>query len=158
MRREFKGILYNEMKSNNKIVVISCDLGYGFFDDIKKDLSNQFITCRATEQLAVGMAVGMADCGFIPIVYSITPFLLFRPAEWIRNFLHHEGSNVKLLGAGRDDDYHSDGFTHYAGDDKQIMGGFPGVVCYWPEHASELQQTTKGWLYNGKPSYLNLKR
>jgi transketolase C-terminal domain/subunit len=53
----------------------------------------------------IGAATGMAMEGKIPVVYSITPFLLYRPFVFLRNYLHHENIPVKLVGGGRNKDY-----------------------------------------------------
>jgi transketolase len=158
MRREFKPILCEEIKKDKNIYLISCDLGYGFLDDIKRDFPDRFIQCKATEQLAMGIGVGLALSGKIPIIYSITPFTIFRPAEWIRNYLDHENIPVKILAAGRDNDYAHDGFSHYAGDDKSFMSNFPNIKCFWPNNSKELSENFSAFLYNKMPSYLNIKR
>jgi transketolase len=113
MRAHFAKLLHEEMKKNDKIIVITADLGYVLWDEIQKDFPDRFINCGAAEQLALGMAVGFALEGYIPIVYSITSFLLLRPAEFIRNYLGHEQINVKLVGSGLDDDYKHLGYSHH---------------------------------------------
>ena len=158
MRKELKPILYNYFKENNQLKFISIDLGYGFLDNIRKDFPEKFIIIGSSEQLAMGIAIGLAENGYIPIVYSITPFLLFRAAEWLRNYLNKENVPVKLLGAGRNFDYKHDGFTHYANDDKDIMRCFSNIKCFWPKNIDELYKIFPKFIYNGKPSYLNIKR
>lgn len=158
MRRELKPILYEAFEKDSKLRLISIDLGYKFLDEIRNDFPDQFILTGASEQLAMGISIGLAEDGLIPMVYSITPFLLWRSAEWIRNYLDHENVPVKLLAAGRDNDYEHDGFSHYAGDDKVLLKCFDNIVCFWPQHEKELEAIFKTFLYNGKPSYLNLKR
>lgn len=145
------------MKKDSKIFLLTGDLGYGMFDKIRDDFPKQFLNCGAREFTMISMAAGMAREGLIPICYSITPFLLWRPAEVIRNYLNHEKIPVKLLGGGRDQDYSEDGFTHDAADDSMLLF-FDNIVSYWPETIEELEKVTKDWLYNGEPSYLNLKR
>ena len=63
--------------------------------------------------LMVGMGIGMAMEGKIPICYSMTPFVLYRPFELIRTYIDHENITVKLIGAGRDKDYDWLGFSHW---------------------------------------------
>lgn len=158
MRREFKEILYNKIKKNNKIKIICPDLGYKFFDEIRKDFPDNFIQLQATENLALGIAVGLSLSGFIPIVYSITPFLISTPHSFLRNYLNHEKIPVKLCAGGRGCDYEHDGYTHYCGDDKDILDTFEEIKCFWPEKIEDLESTCEEWLNNGLPSYLNLKR
>ena len=101
MRKEFAKILHQEMSSNEDIVVLTGDLGYGLWDKIKIDYPDRFWNVGSSEQLMMGMASGMAMDGKIPFVYSITPFLLYRPFEFIRNYVDHEKLPVKLIGGGR---------------------------------------------------------
>ena len=162
MRRDFRPILHDFMKRDSRIWIVPPDLGYGFFDAIFADFPDRCFNVGASEQLAVGAAVGLAEEGKIPVVYSITPFLLWRPAEWHRNFLNHEEIPVKLLAAGRFEDgkecYDEDGHSHHAYDDRAFMAAMPKIKGYWPKNVADLPGVTEEWLYNGKPSYLNLKR
>ena len=156
MRKEFAEFLHGEMSSNEKIVFITGDLGYGLWDKIKIDYSDRFYNVMSSEQLMIGTAVGLAMEGFIPLAYSITPFVIYRPFELLRNYLHHENIPVKLVGGGRDKDYGYLGFSHWAEEDLDVLSSLPNIKCYKPEEGNN--KLYKEFLYNGKPSYLNLKR
>ena len=104
----------------------------------------------------IGMAVGLANSGFIPVCYSITPFLLYRPFEMIRNYINHEKLNIKLVGSGRDKDYSHDGITHWAEDDLQVMKNLSNISLFKPKHLSDVMVNT--FLFSDKPAYLNLSR
>ena len=156
MRKRFIELLDSEMSKNEKIFVIIGDVGFGFFDDIIKKYPKRIINPGASEQLILGMASGIAMEGFIPIVYSITPFILFRPFEFIRNYLNHEEIPVKIVGVGRNEDYGSLGFTHHANDDDIIANSFENIEIFRPEDNDDLELKT--FLYNNKPSYLNITR
>ena len=108
-RGYFGRALYKEMAKNPKVVLLTADLGYKLFDPHFEDFPQQCISVGASEQAMLGIGVGMALKGLIPFCYSITPFLLYRPAEWIRNYLHHEKIPVKLVGAGVGKDDLEDG-------------------------------------------------
>lgn len=132
------------------------------WDAIAAEFPSRFHQFSATEQLGLGAAVGMAQDGLIPIVYSITPFLLFRPAEIIRLYLDGENANVKLLAAGRCEDgiseYEEDGPSHNCCGDKEFLALFANIKGFWPQTLEDLKRDTETWLYNNQPSYLNLKR
>jgi transketolase len=144
------------MRKNSNIMLVTGDLGYGLFDEIRSELPSQFLNVGAAEQTMIGLAVGLALSGKIPIVYSITPFLLYRPFEFIRNYLDHEKVPVILVGSGRDRDYEHDGFSHWAEEDAQVMNTLPNIQTVWPEEwIDDLLHTA---IKLKEPCYINLKR
>lgn len=110
----------------------------------------------ASEQVLVGVGVGLAEMGYIPICYSITPFLLYRPFEMIRNYVNHENIPVKLVGSGRDKDYSHDGFTHWAEDDIDIMKELKNIQLYKPAELTD--ELFEEFITSKSPAYLNLSR
>jgi len=156
MRKLFAEKLHNEMAVNENIYLLTGDLGYGLWDRIKIDYPDRFINFLSSEQLMLGAACGMAMEGKLPVVYSITPFVLYRPFEWIRNYLDHELIPVKLVGGGRDKDYGYLGFSHWAEEDVDVLSNFKHIKKFKPETlTSDIFQS---FLYNDCPSYLNLIR
>ena len=158
LRRRFADEVYQAMKTNDKIIVITGDLGYKMWDQIRQDFPDRFYNVGAAEQSLIGIGVGLALEGKIPIVFSITSFLLFRPFETIRNYIDHEKIPVILVGAGRDKDYLHDGFTHWSEEDKEIMKIFKNIHAVWPESADEVSQITSKIINSHQPWYINLKR
>lgn len=156
MRRTFRDQLTLEMKENNKISLLVGDVGYGLFDSLREEYPKRVINTGASEQLMIGSAVGMSMEGIIPVVYSITPFVLYRPFEFIRNYINHEKIPVKLVGSGRNDDYGVCGFSHYACEDMQVLSIFPNISVFRPETKCDID--IKEFLYNQSPSYINLSR
>ena len=156
MRKTFANLLYKEMKINNNIYLLSGDLGYRLWDDIKRDFPDRFINPGSAEQLMVGMAVGMALENKIPIVYSITPFLLYRPFEIIRNYMNYEKIPVKLIGGGRDKDYGKLGYTHWAEEDRQVMKALPNITTIHPNSKEDVNNFFHNFIYEKNPQYMNL--
>jgi transketolase len=158
MRKEFAIQLHKEMKTNKNIIVLVGDVGYGMFDKIKEDFPDRFFNTGAAEQTMIDIAIGIALSGKIPVVYTITPFLLFRGFDGIRNYINHESIPVKLIGSGRDNDYSNNGFSHSAEDDYIIENNFKNIICQKPETKDEIKYIINTLLTNGKPVYLNLRR
>lgn len=156
MRRRFQELLTEEMRTNSDIVLLVGDVGYKVFDHLRDEFPDRVINPGAAEQLMIGMGVGIALEGKIPVCYSITPFVLYRPFEFIRNYLHYEQIPVKLVGSGRNDDYGPCGFSHYACEDLKVLESLPGIEVYYPQSAEEVD--IKSFLYSNKPSYINLRR
>ena len=158
VRKKFTELLYHEMAINENIVIVAGDLGWKQFDQHRLTYPDRFINVGAAEQLMVGAAVGMALEKKIPIVYSMTPFTIYRPFEFIRNHLDVDKIPVKLFGAGRDYDYDWLGPSHWAHDDKEHMSGFKNIKKLWPIDADDMESNFKTILYDDAPYYVNLSR
>lgn len=158
MRKEFGKLLFDEMEINKNIYCVTADLGFGILDKCKESFSDRFYNTGAAEQLMIGVGIGLAENKKIPICYSITSFLLYRPFEFIRNYINYENIPVKLVGSGRDKDYSHDGISHWAEDDELILKSLPNIKIYKPTTINDLHEVWIDFLYSDKPCYLNLKR
>lgn len=158
MRPTFFKELYKQMQLNEKIYLLVGDLGYGGADKIRDDFPDRFINCGASEQAMMGLACGLAQEGKIPFVYSITPFLIYRPFETLRTYINHEEIPVHLVGSGRDDDYTHDGYSHNAHDVKQVLDTLPNIQQYWPDDRESIPSIIEEIIKNNKPTFLSLKR
>ena len=90
MRKLFGKFMATEMGNNTNIHMITADLGFGILDECKMKFKDRFYNTGAAEQLMIGIAIGLAENNKIPICYSITPFLLYRPFEYLRNYVNYE--------------------------------------------------------------------
>jgi transketolase len=157
-RKIFAQLLLNEMKTNEDIYLVTGDLGYGLWDEIRDIFPNKFFNVGSSEMVMMGIGIGLAMEGKIPYVYSITPFAIYRPFEMIRNYLDHENIPVNIIGGGRDQDYGYLGFSHWSSDDKRIMSSFDNIKIYHPETEDELISAFKYSTTKTKATYINLKR
>ena len=155
-RQRFKELFTEEMKQNEDIILLVGDVGYKVFDHLREEFPSRVINPGASEQLMMGMAAGLAMDGKIPVCYSITPFVLYRPFEFIRNYLNHESIPVKLVGSGRNEDYGVCGFSHYACEDLEVMKIFSNIEVHHPQSPADID--IKKFLYSSTPSYINLQR
>ena len=164
MRRTFAEELYMWMEKDPNVWLITIDLGYGMWDKIRDKFPDRFINPGAAEQCAMGIAVGLTLEGKKVFVYSITPFLLYRAFETIRNYANRERIPILLVGGGRNQDYVHDGFSHYAGDDRLLFTGihqegiFDNIKPYWPQSLEEVRKIGTAMVMGTVPVYLNLER
>ena len=154
MRRIF-GKLINEIaKKDDKVVLLVGDIGYGIFDDFRKNHPKKFFNLGICEQSIVGAAAGMAIEGLKPWVYTITPFLIERPFEQIKLDINQQKTNVNLVGFA---DYPSLGPTHAELDDKKLMSLFKNIKSYFPKNSHETKKAFfKSYKSNG-PNFISLK-
>ena len=158
MRGQFAYDLYERMAKDENIWLVTADLGYKQFDRIREDFKDRFVNVGAAEQCGVGLSVGLALQGKIPFFYSITNFALYRPFEFIRNYLNYEHIPVKIVGAGRDKDYDVDGITHHSEDARTILDTLPDIQQMWPDTKEEVKLVIDEAVSNNKPSFISLRR
>lgn len=158
MRGWFAYELFQQMKKNQNIYLLTGDLGYKFWDQHRITFPNRVLNVGAAEQAMLGIGVGLALNGKIPIVFSMSTFVLYRPFETIRNYIDHEKIPVKLIGSGRDKDYLDHGLCHWPIEDKEVMGIFKNIQSKWPQKLEEIPDLVKEMINDQKPWYINLKR
>lgn len=157
MRRTFADALLIEARKNPKIILLTGDLGYKMWDQLREELPEQFVNTGAAEQALLDIACGLALEGRIPFVYTITPFLL-RGFETLRTYIDHEKINVKLIGGGRDKDYAHDGFSHDASDIKDFLTPLKNIKQYFPETKEEIPNLVTEMVNSDQPSFISLRR
>jgi len=159
IRGYFAAALYNEMQKDERIWLITADLGFGMWDSVRDDFPDRYINVGASECCAVGAGVGLALSGKIPFVYSITTFLIYRAFEWHRNFLNHEKIPVMLVGSGYEDDYKHDGITHQPYDLYGLLGTqFPNIKFHLPDDKEMVPGIVNRMILFQQPTFLCLRR
>jgi transketolase len=158
MRKECAELLLREMANNSQIITLTADLGFGILDKVKESFADRFFNVGAAEQLLIGAAVGLAEAGKIPVCYSMSSFILYRPFEFLRNYVDYEKVPVKLIGSGRDKDYSHDGISHWAHDDELVLNSLPNIKIYKPKSIAELENIWPEFINEKVPAYLNLTR
>ena len=106
------------------------------------------------EQTMVGVAAGFAMEGFVPIVHTITPFLVERPLEQIKLDFGYQGLQGTFVSVGGSYDYTSEGFTHHSPGDVQVMLTVPGMQVLVPGTPDELERLFRATYANGHITYL----
>lgn len=154
MRRRFGKILNDLAKKDKKIYLLVGDIGYGIFDDFRKNHPQRFINMGICEQSLIGVASGMALEGLKPWVYTITPFLIERPFEQIKLDINQQKANVKLVGFA---DYPTLGPTHSEINGKKLMSLFKNIKSFYPKDSNETELFTKKSYKTNGPTFISLK-
>ena len=66
MRRKFGKLINDLANKDHKIVLLVGDIGYGIFDDFRKNHKDKFFNLGICEQSIIGTAAGMALEGLKP--------------------------------------------------------------------------------------------
>lgn len=138
MRNEYKNVIYQLMKENEKIVSILVDSGTDEYDLVRRDMPDRLVECGIAEANAIGIAAGMASCGLIPIVYGMGAFLAYRAFEFIRNDVCIQNRNVKIIGSGGGIGYNNLGPTHHTTEDIAVMTALPNMCVLAPSTPLEV--------------------
>ncbi len=154
MRRRF-GQLINELaKKDDKIVLLVGDIGYGIFDEFRKNNPKKFFNMGICEQSLIGTASGMALEGLKPWVYTITPFLIERPFEQLKLDIDQQNVNVKLVGYA---DYPELGPTHSETNAKELMKLLKNIQAFFPENSEQTEQHVLYCYEKKGPTFISLK-
>ena len=131
MKKAFAETLTELASEDNRIVLLTGDLGFMTLEPFAAAHPARFINVGVAEQNMVGVATGMAEAGFIPFVYSIGPFAVARPFEFIKLGPVAHRRPVRIVGVGAGVDYANNGITHYNLEDIALCRTQPGlkIVC-----------------------------
>jgi transketolase len=156
MRIEFANAIINSHTIVPNQVFITGDLGFMALEDVKTIFGTHFINAGIAEQNMITMAAAMAYEGFIPWVYSISPFVTLRPFEQIRNDVCQHNLPVKIVGNGGGYGYGIMGATHHNLEDIGIMRILPNMKVYVPFLSTDVEECVKIMLVDNAPNYLRL--
>ena len=158
MRNKFGKWVHRAVTDQRNIVLLSGDIGYGIFDELISDFPDNFINCGIAEQNMIGTAAGIAQQGLVPIVYTIIPFLIYRPFELVRNLIAHQNQKVILVGVGGGFVYDNLGFTHYAKEDLILASTLPNFNIFTPYDPKTAEKCFERALLAPNPSYVRLMK
>ena len=131
-RKVFIQTLTELCEKDDKIILIIGDVGFSFIEDFKVKFPKQFLNVGVLEQTMMGIAVGFAQQGLKPYVYTMKNFILLRPYEQLRNDICHTDSNIKLVGVGGSEAYRFLGISHnLVGDEEEVLlKNLPNISSY----------------------------
>ena len=159
MRKTFFNALLERAKNDKRIYLISADVGYGHMDRWKQELPSQFINAGIGEQNAVSVAAGLAYEGKIPVVCSITPFLILKCVEQIKLDIVYNNVIVHLVGMGVGNDYPGYGITHRCDEDIEIIDAISkSIFISTPKTLADAHEAGSTLADSKHPVYIRLAR
>lgn len=158
MRKAFVSSLIEIAKNDDRIILLTADLGFMVLESFQEQFPDRFYNVGVMEQNMVALATGLAMQGYIPFVYSIATFATLRCYEFIRNGPVVHNLPVRIVGVGTGVDYSFDGLSHYALEDIGVLRTLPSLTIVSPadskQAANALQQT---WDHPG-PVYYRISK
>jgi len=142
------------------IIVLDADLSSATrTSKFAEKYPNKFIQCGISEMNMIGIASGLAEHGFVPIITSFGAFITGR-YDQIRCSLAYSNAPVIVVGTHAGMAIGKDGVTQMGLEDINLMRGLPNMEIYQPSTYEQAKQITKFLLIRPEPklSYLRLSR
>jgi transketolase len=156
MRNRFAKEITTLASENEKIFLISGDIGNKLFDEYKLKFPDRFLNVGVAEQNMIGVAAGLARTGYQPIVYTIATFATLRCFEQIKLDICYQNENVTIVGTGAGLSYSDLGTTHHSLEDIAILRTIPNIRVIAPADEFELASTLKFVSEKPAPTYIRI--
>lgn len=156
MRVEFADSMIKQFDEHPSLAFITGDLGYMALEKVQEKYGERFINAGVAEQNMVTVAAVMAHEGFVPFIYSISPFVTLRPYEQIRNDVCLHNLPVKIVGNGGGYGYGIMGATHHNIEDIGALRVLPNMKVYVPFTANDVYDAVNQMVADKSPNYLRL--
>ncbi len=158
MRTAFIQTLIELAEVDDRIVLITGDLGFGVVEPFAARFRHRFLNVGVAEQNMIGIAAGMALSGKIVFTYSIGNFPTLRCLEQIRNDVCYHNANVKIVSVGAGLAYGALGASHHATEDIAVMRALPNMIVLSPADAIEAEMSARAAVAHDGPAYLRIAR
>ena len=156
MRNAFAAAITDLATRDERVVLLSGDIGNRLFDAYRARFPSRFYNCGVAEANMTGMAAGLALSGLRPFTYTITPFATSRVVEQIRVDICYHDVPVVIVGTGSGLSYASLGPTHHSCEDVGILRCFPNLTVLCPADAMEVGPAIEAALALPGPAYIRL--
>ena len=159
LRKQFIEELEKYAKTNDKVIFITADVGFSFLDPLKKILGDRFFNLGITESSAMLTAGGLAKEGYKVFIYSMIPFVLFRPFEMVRTVIGCGNLDVTLLGVSGSEAYSMLGYSHNmisADEDAKHARLIPNFSVYTPTTEDMMRKTAIRTFKETNPKFIRL--
>ena len=156
MRNAFAKELEKIAAADERVVLLSGDIGNRMFDDFKKAFPGRFLNCGIAEANMVSFAAGLALSGLRPVVYTIAPFITYRCLEQIRVDICSQNLAVIITGVGGGLSYAALNTTHHSLEDIACMRVLPNMRVVCPGDPVEVRLALDHAIKEDAPVYLRL--
>ncbi|MDA1192369.1 MAG: transketolase [Candidatus Poribacteria bacterium] len=156
MRNAFAEEIARLAATDERIALLSGDIGNRLFDPYKAQFPERFFNCGVAEANLIGTGAGMAMCGMRPVGYTIVPFITTRCLEQIRVDLCYHRLPMVIVGVGGGMSYASLGATHHSCEDIAFMRVLPGMTVICPGDSHEVRGAVRAALQLDGPSYIRI--
>lgn len=158
MRDSFVECLTELAGNDERVMLVTADLGFGIFNTFIERFPDRFLNVGVAEQSMIGTSTGLALEGWTVFAYSIGNFATLRCLEQIRNDAAYHSANVNIVCSGGGFTYGNLGMSHHATEDLAVMRALPGVTVVAPCDPFETAQATRALAAADGVGYLRIEK
>jgi len=138
------------------------DIGFGVFDDVRRQTPGQFHNFGISEQHMVSYAAAFASAvKATSMVYTINPFITSRVHDQLRVDVAYANAPLVICSVGAGFAYDALGFTHYGIEDLALMTVLPNFRIFTPAEPADVTAIIRQ-LFSDRaiaaPCYLRLQK
>lgn len=156
MRNALASEITDLAAADQRIVLLSGDIGNQMFDRYKSKFPDRFLNCGVAEANMMSVAAGMALCGLRPVTYTIASFSTTRCLEQIRVDVCCHNAPVVIVGVGAGLSYASLNPTHHSCEDIAFLRMLPNITILCPGDPTEVRLALRAALKHEGPVYIRL--
>tara|TARA_B110000967_G_scaffold104737_2_gene107439 strand:+ start:373 stop:1224 length:852 start_codon:yes stop_codon:yes gene_type:complete len=139
MRKIFPEVVYKIMQKNRNVFCLLGDIGVFSFRNVFSKFKDRILNMSTMEQSMIGFGAGLSKAGYIPIIHSITPFLVLRALEQIKIDLVYNKLTCNIVTTGASNDYSKLGTTHHCFEDISVLSNYNNINLFIPSNAAEFE-------------------
>jgi len=156
MRKQFVKTLEKIVNNDNNVSLLLGDIGVFGFRKILKDYPERIFNIGIFEQATIGLSAGLSKIGMIPIMHTISPFMVERGLEQLKVDFGYQKLNGNFVSIGNSYDYAALGPTHHCPADVSLLSTIPNFQIVTPGNSKELDVLFNSEYNNGSPTYFRL--
>jgi len=146
-------------RADRRIVAVCNDsVGSSNLVGFAKEFPDRLVNVGIAEQAMVGVAAGLANGGFIPVVSCAGPFLTGRALEQIKVDVAYSNYHVVLCGQSPGMSYGELGPTHHSIEDFAWLRALDNMTVLAPANPIETRAALRWAVATDRPVYLRIGR
>lgn len=158
-----RDILFDQLveiaNKNEKFIFLCNDIDVFSLNNFKKKYPNRVVNVGVAEQNLINIAAGLSSEGYIPIVYGILPFLIYRCFEQIKFNIDSMMLKILIIGIGTGHSFSWDGPTHYGVTDIALLKSLPNFIIANPIERRSIDDSIKKFLsVKNKSMFIRLEK
>ena len=142
MRKVLAAGLEKIMEENEKVVIINADLAKAAaLSNLYQKFPKRCFNVGVAEQNMASIAAGLSSYGFIPLIFTFTPFATRRICDQIAVSICYSKQNVKIFGLDPGITATNNGGTHMSFEDVGIIRSMPKTTIFEPCDEVQLKKS-----------------